>query len=110
VGTTWWGRGVTAARGEVRTLGGRKVAVMSADAVSATGWPWCAPIVRQVQVPAALAVFCVQTHETDPVSGVILLLEMRPVPDEQLGTAVGTLVGATFARLEDGIRALFDLA
>jgi mRNA-degrading endonuclease toxin of MazEF toxin-antitoxin module len=100
---------VTAARGEVRALSGRKVAVMSAGEVAATGWPWCAPIIRQANVPAELAVFCVPTHETDPVTGVVLLLEMAPIPGDQLSAPVGTLVGATLARVEDGIRALFDI-
>lgn len=32
-----------------------------------------------------------------------------PVPAEILGEPVGTMVGTTMARIEDGIRALFDL-
>jgi mRNA-degrading endonuclease toxin of MazEF toxin-antitoxin module len=88
---------------------GRKVLVVSADAVGEAGWPWCAPIVRRVGVPAELAVFAVTTHETDPVTGVVLVLGTAPVPVEILGEPVGTMVGRTMVRIEDGIRALFDL-
>lgn len=83
--------------------------MVSADALGDVGRPWCAPIVRRVDVPAELAVFAVTTHETDPVTGVILLLETAPLPAEVLGDPVGTVVGTTIARIEDGIRALFDL-
>jgi hypothetical protein len=51
------------------------------------------PIVRRVGVPAELAVFAVTTHETDQVTGVVLLLETAPVPVEILGEPVGTMVG-----------------
>jgi hypothetical protein len=44
------------------------------------------------------------THETDPVTGVVLLLETAPVPVEILGEPVGTMVGRTMVRIEDGIR------
>lgn len=101
---------MSALRGEIRTYGPHKIAVISADPVNSTGRPWCAPIVRQADVPATLAAFAVTTNETDAVSGVILLLEARTLDAEQLGPPLGTLVGVTLGRIEDGIKTMFDIA
>jgi mRNA-degrading endonuclease toxin of MazEF toxin-antitoxin module len=100
---------VSAHRGEIRTYGSHKIAVISADGVNAAGRPWCAPIVRQADIPPALAVFTVTTHESDPVTGCLLLLETRSIPADRLGPAVGSLIGLTMTRVDDGIRTMFDL-
>ncbi len=103
---------MSVAKGEVYALrGGRgeKVVVLSADEVNTITWPWCAPIIRRFDGSPELAVFAPSTHETDPVSGTIMLLDTAQVSAELLEEPVGTLVGVTVARIEAGIKALFGL-
>lgn len=98
-------------RGDVRRLpNGYRVVVLSSDTINdVTGRPWCAPIVRRADVPPELAGLAVPTHETDPVTGVVLLLETGPISRDRLSESTGMLVGTTLSRLEDGLRGLFDL-
>jgi mRNA-degrading endonuclease toxin of MazEF toxin-antitoxin module len=100
---------MTIQRGEVRDYGKNRVVVISADSVSGAGRPWCAPIVRQIEVPPVLATLVVATREPDPVTGAILLMEARTLPVDSLGPATGMMIGATLARINDGIKTMFDL-
>jgi mRNA-degrading endonuclease toxin of MazEF toxin-antitoxin module len=98
-------------RGEVWQLdSGHRTVIVSADAVNAVGRRWCAPIVRSAgPVPPVLAVFAPSTIEADPVTGTVLLMGTTPVPAASLHAPVGVLVGATMARITDGLRVLLDI-
>lgn len=102
-------------KGEIRTYvddsGSHKVVVLSNDGITnATGWPLCAPVIRQVAADPDLAVYLVPTNQADPVKGFVVLLNTRPMPVEYLTDPEGALVGATVARINDGLKDLFDLS
>ncbi len=96
-------------KGEVYTDGGRRVVVVSSDVVSES-LAWVATLVRRhpddsIQ-PDPLTV---DTHAADPVTGMVMLVDLIPVSPQHLTDPVGTLIGATMDRVNDGLRYLFDV-
>jgi len=51
----------------------------------------------------------VDTTDADPVTATVLVAEMLWVPTNQLGEPVWALSPATMARVDAGLRAMFDL-
>lgn len=98
-------------KGEVYEIapGRLKGVVVSGDAMTTGGGlVWIVPISRHI--PEALPdLLAVSTHETDPVSGVVPLMELIPISSGFLTEPVGGLVGTTMAKIDDGLRAMFDL-
>lgn len=86
-----------------------RVVVVSSDAMLVTGLVWIAPLLRQMDGDPAPNVLVIQTNQTDPVTGFVTLTMTWPAGQKSLGAFVGTLGGATMAKVDDGLRAMFDL-
>jgi mRNA interferase MazF len=70
--------------------------------------PFCAPIVRQPS-PVEFAPFVVPLHETDAITGSVVVAKTAPIalpPDAVRG---GMVTGPTANALSEALRALFDL-
>ncbi len=70
--------------------------------------PFCAPIVRQGS-PAELAPFVVSLHETDAVSGSVIVTKTAPIALPVDAVRDGMVTGPTAIALGEALRALFDL-
>ncbi len=96
-------------KGEVYTDGGRRVVVVSSDVVSES-LTWVASLVRRHPDDSIEAdPLTVDTHAADPVTGMVVLIDLLPVSAHHLTDPVGTLIGATMDRINDGLRFMFDV-
>lgn len=99
-------------RGEVWTVadehGRWRVVVLSADEYNENiGWAYCAPVVRRAAT-GELSPYSVRLAEPDPVSGVAVVNVIESVPASAGIERVGMLTGATFTKVQDVFRAVFD--
>ncbi|GAA3455925.1 hypothetical protein GCM10018962_77590 [Dactylosporangium matsuzakiense] len=96
-------------QGEVREwrspAGPLRVLVLSPETYSATGWPVCAVIVRAGEGSP----YVVPLADPDPIGGRIVLGTIAAIPAAELGDSVGMVTGATWDRVQRGLRLMLGL-
>ncbi len=101
-------------RGELwRLTGGRVAAVVSTDDFNERPlqWPLCVPVTpRPLLDVDPPSVFIVELDPVqDPVNGALVLPVVQGIDRELAESLLGELSGGTMARLDAGLRRLFDL-
>jgi mRNA interferase MazF len=82
-----------------------RVLVLSQDTYSASGWPVCAAIVRAGEGSP----YVVPLADPDPVGGRVVLGTIAAIPGAELGEPVGMVTGATWDRVQRGLRLMLGL-
>jgi mRNA interferase MazF len=85
-----------------------RVAVLSGEAWNQGGTAQCVQVVRAHGVRDVLP-YIVATAETDPVSGVLDMGWLSPVPTDAGVERIGMLTGATLSKVADSVRKIYEL-
>lgn len=100
-------------RGEVWTVADEqsrwRVVVLSADEYNELRrWAYCVPVVRRPN-SGEPSPYAVPLTEPDPLSGLAIVDVIERIPTTAGVERVGMLTGATFARVEEAFRDIFDM-
>jgi len=85
-----------------------RVAVLSGQAWNEGGSAQCVLLVRGHGVREVLP-YIVATAETDPVTGILDMGWLSPVPTDAAVEYLGMLTGATLAKIADSLRRIYEL-
>jgi mRNA interferase MazF len=85
-----------------------RVLVASGRTWNEAAAPQCVQLVRGHGVPELIP-FLVVLAERDPVTGVLDMGWLSPIPREAFVEPIGMLTGATMAKVSDCLRMLYEL-